>query len=190
MRVKGSLFDIGGGLNEKIKPGEILVNTLGSFIYSDILPRGSFDLFLAAGGGRYSSWAFNGYGWGANGGSGSVWEGVFFNPKKQPIEIVIGGYQAATTFSLDGKVLITCNQGTNAATNSAGKGGIISVDSTLQIINPRKIENGKDGSIGLWSGTAGESVSSKGWGAGGNSGNSTGSPGGALLTYLSSKKLA
>lgn len=164
-------------------PDYTLCNNTGEYTFSQILPKGVYHLTLIGGGGNGTQWAFNGYIWGAGGGSGSGFIGEFFNPIKQQVTIYAGANANTSYMNFQETRMITCNQGTNAGFNAVGKGGTISVNQNLQ--HNAQLLNGNDGSSGLGSGSGGKTISPvNNWGAGGSS---SGTAGGIILIYKRTK---
>ena len=164
------------------KPQTIIVNSSGAYTFNQILPKGVYDLILCAGGGNTAGWAYGGYPWGANGGSGACFEGEIYNPKKQNVTIYAGAAQQDSYIDFNSERMMTLGKGTNAAFNSAGVGGQYSKSNNLITGNIRKAQNGNNGAVGLGSGTGGNSVCSvNNWGQGKNI------AGGIILTYLRNK---
>lgn len=141
---------------DPFEPNEVIFYKTGSATYETTLPEGVYDLIIAGGGGEGRSWNFGGIIFHNAGGSGAVWEGVFYNPKDQPCKFYAGKTQEDSYLDLGGVRLITAGKGGNysgGSTGWPGDGGIITVNSALQIVEERKKSNGNTGARGT-TGTA------------------------------------
>lgn len=173
------------------EPEQNVSYLFGPNIYSNILPKGVYDLILSGGGGTTGRWAFN-YAWFyAKGGSGAVWEGQFYNPVDQQITLYAGNNQEDSYLDLGGVRMITAKAGTNAdawAYGHGGYGGDIEVNTnSLQIVQQRKAQKGNDGAFGTSDAAvfAASVCSINNWGQGAADQDQNGiMSGGALLKYV------
>lgn len=141
---------------DPFEPSTDVFYKTGPATYSGTLPQGVYDLIIAGGGGEGNSWNVYGVVFHNAGGSGAVWEGVFYNPKDQPCKIYAGNVKEDSYLELGGVRMITAGKGGNfsgGTTGHPGDGGIITVNSALQIVEERKKSNGKTGARGT-TGTA------------------------------------
>lgn len=136
---------------DPFQPNQVLLERTGPYTYSNILPRGIYDLIIAGGGGEGRSWNFGGVIFHNAGGSGAAWEGQFYNPVKQPVTFYSGNVMEDSFFDSNGGRMITAGRGGNysgGSTGQPGDGGIISVNGALTVVQQRKAQNGNRGSRG------------------------------------------
>lgn len=141
---------------DPFEPNTDVFYKTGPATYQTTLPQGVYDLIIAGGGGQGNNWNFGGIVYHNAGGSGAAWEGIFYNPKDQQCKFYAGDKEQDSYFDLGGVRLITAGKGGNysgGSTGWPGDGGIITVNSTLQIVEERKKSNGKTGARGA-TGTA------------------------------------
>lgn len=137
-------------------PGTVVFYKTGPATFETILGEGVYDLIIAGGGGNGYNWNVAGIIFHNAGGSGAAWEGSFYNPKEQSCKIYAGGKQEDSYFELGGVRMITAAKGGDhygGSTGQPGDGGIITVNSALQIVEERKKSNGLRGARGA-TGTA------------------------------------
>lgn len=131
---------------DPFQPNQILLERTGPYTYSNILPRGIYDLIIAGGGGEGRHWNYGGIIFHNAGGSGAAWEGQFYNPVKQQITLYAGNVMEDSSFDSGGGRMITAGAGHKGADDRLG--GTINVNNALQIIQQRKAQNGNTGSRG------------------------------------------
>ena len=133
----------------------------------NLLP-GVYHVVMAAGGGSHADWAFQGYPWSAGGGGGAAIEGEFYNPSTASFSIVAGAYHGNSSVTRNGTTVFNCTAGGNAGVNSAGGGGIASISwSGIENISVAgKNGNAGRGTMSGYGQLGGDSVCSRGWGAG------------------------
>lgn len=160
-----STFNINGAANIKkvykgsqlvwqgdpYEPGTDVFYKTGPATFETILGEGVYDLIIAGGGGEGRNWNFGGVIFHNAGGSGAAWEGSFYNPKEQSCKIYAGAVEQDSYLELGGVRMITAGKGNKGADDRAG--GIITVNSSLQIVEQRKKSNGNTGAKGA-TGTA------------------------------------
>lgn len=145
--------------------------------YSGVLPIGVYKIALCGAKGNSTTWAYSGYPWGAQGGSGGFVELTFYNPKTQNIQINAGSSGNAT-ISLGNNTVITARCGGNAGINSGGAGGTVTV-SGLDILSVQRQVQGNNGGVAAYNPPNVASVSTYGdWGSSANP------AGGARLEYI------
>lgn len=158
-----------------IPSSEITYSTPNS--YSAVLPIGVYKIAVCGAKGNSVTWAYGGYPWGAQGGSGGFVELTFYNPKAQNIQINAGNSGNAT-ISLGNNTVITARCGGNAGVNSGGAGGTVTV-SGLDILSIQRQVQGNNGGVAPYSPPDVASVSTYGsWGSSANP------AGGARLEYI------
>lgn len=141
----------------------MLVKSSGEHTFTAELPKGVFKVCLVGTGASGISWWFNSYGWGSCGGSGAAVELVFYNPRKQQVELYAGGAitskgvdGTAAWMKLGGTLMITANGGTKGGT-SGGTGGTYEISPALQVLQILTAANGSNGKTG-YSGGVGTSL--------------------------------
>ena len=177
-------------------PGATVWYQTGPGTFETELEVGVYDLIIAGAGGDDVRWAYGTW-FHNHGGSGAAWEGQFYNPVKQYCKIYVGGIQNETNgqdsfLELGGVRMITAGGGKRSTGTVSGYGGdpgIISVNSSLQILEQRKSTNGNTGGRGVHNDTPTASVCSlNNWGQGGGSPISVGGnvaiSGGAQFRYI------
>lgn len=131
---------------------EIIFNEGGStkdnYSYEkEDFPKGEYTLELVSSAGTAAA-AANGIWYFASGGSGAVWRGTFKNPKKQKIKISVE-LSGAASLELGGIRMLNLTPGTPAVNSGTpGKGGTLTIDSSLIIIESEISENGANGRTG------------------------------------------
>lgn len=133
------------------EPGSLLFYQTGAANFETDLEAGVYDLIIAGGGGQGYSWNYGGLIFHNGGGSGAAWEGSFYNPVKQHCRIYAGGKSQDSFLELGGVRMITAQAGQphqGGSTGTGGPGGIITVNSALQIVQQRKSSNGNQGARG------------------------------------------
>lgn len=181
MGIRTTFNPMGSSVKAQYDEDFVLLNTQtpGDYPFS-LKVGGVFDFVLVgAGGGGYGD-----YFSAPAGSSGAAFEGEIYLPKGDYIARVAQashGNGTATVLLKDGVPLITAGGGACAA----GAAGVLTISPDCQIVETRVASNGRQG--GSWS--AGASVSTTGWGRGGNAvssyggGTSSGNPGGAIVKY-------
>lgn len=154
MVLRTSLTPLGGGIKNPYKPQTVLVKSSGEHTFTAELPKGVFKVCLVGTGASGISWWFNSYGWGSCGGSGAAVELVFYNPRKQQVELYAGGAitskgvdGTAAWMKLGGTLMITANGGTKGGT-SGGTGGTYEISPALQVLQILTAANGSNGKTG------------------------------------------
>ena len=139
MVLRTSLTPLGGGIKNPYKPQTVLVFSGGEYTFTAELPKGVFKVCLVGTGASGISWWFNSYGWGSCGGSGAAVELIFYNLRKQQVELYAGGAitskgvdGTAAWMKLGGTLMITANGGTKGGT-SGGTGGTYEILSLIHI---------------------------------------------------------
>ena len=146
--------------------------------YKQTLPRGVYKVALGGAKGSNASWAFEGAAWGASGGGGAFVEVVFFNPQKQEIELVSAD-SGNSYMKLGGVQMLTAGAGTNAVINNPGKGGSVTVEPSLDVVQTIKKQSGNNGGTAPYNIPAVATVSTYGeWGSTNNQ------SGGLRLEYV------
>lgn len=155
---------------DPFEPNTDVFYKTGPATYQTTLPQGVYDLIIAGGGGQGNHWNFGGVIFHNAGGSSAVWEGSFYNPKVQACKFYAGDVEEDSYFELGGVRLITAGKGGNysgGSTGYPGDGGVISVNSALQIVEQRKSQNGTTGARGATGSANTASVCSlNNWGQG------------------------
>lgn len=164
------------------QPSTVLVDTTGANTYSIWLPSGIYKLILTGGGGTGTDfWGGAGF-INSGGGSGATWEGEFENTKDQQLTLYAGANAQDSYMDLGGVRMITAGRGLDHSGNSPGGGGSYWVNGSLKIISTSRVQNGNSGTRTGAESAGGPSVSSRGWGRGGDW--RAGSPGGMMLQYM------
>lgn len=171
----------GSGKKQPFDPDFVVLNTRTAGDYPFTVKNGGvFDTVLVGpGGGGYGD-----YFSAPAGSSGAAFEGQVFLPKGDYVARVgqaSHGNGTETVLLKDGVPLITAGGGASRA----GAAGVLTISENCQIVESRIASNGRQG--GHWS--AGASVSTTGWGRGGNAvtsyggSTSSGEAGGIIITY-------
>ena len=129
---------------DPFNPGQQLIRKDGddgAFDYVTELPEGIYDLILCSSAGSGAT-GFDGIWFFGSGGSGAAWEGKFKNPHKQQIKIHIGqGAGQEAYFELGGVRMITLTGGANGSFFSGASGGVVTVNSALDVRETRISES-------------------------------------------------
>lgn len=151
MSLRTSLTPLGCGTKEPFKPETDLVFSAGERLYSTLLPKGVYKICLVGSGGSGYSWWYSSFGWGSGGGSGAAVELIFYNPKKQNIELYAAGEVTSrstdgkpATMKIEGNTVIIANGGVHGST-SGGTGGTYQIDQSLQVLQILTASNGNNG---------------------------------------------
>ena len=192
MVLRTSLTPLGGGVKNPYKPQTVLVYSGGEHTFATELPKGVFKVCLVGTGASGISWWFNSYGWGSCGGSGAAVELIFYNPRKQQVELYAGGAITSKGFDgtaawmkLGGVLMVTANGGTKGGT-SGGTGGTYDINPARQVLQTLTVANGSNGKTG-YSGGVGTVTSASPYENWGSSSEGSAACGGLRLEYIRPK---
>lgn len=152
---------------ESYNPNTTLVNiTNGASKTLELLP-GVYQIKMAGGGGYNVNWAFQGYPWGASGGSGGSIEGTFFLSTKKTVNCYAAPESSTASYvDFNNTRGMTAGGGGNAAVNSSGTAGVASLGSGFENMT-LSVKNGNKGIVQSGHNAQGAaSVCSKKWGGG------------------------
>lgn len=169
---------------ESYDPGTKLVNLTNGATQTLTLLPGVYQVIMAGGGGSKYNWAFQGYPWGASGGSGGAIEGIFYLDSPVSANCVSGASSSTSYINFNGTRAMTAGNGENARTDHAGVAGSASLGSGFEDLS-LVVKAGKDGiKQSGYNATGGASVSSKKWGGGAVLRSGEVQYGGIEITYL------
>lgn len=172
-------------------PSTVLVNTAGEATKTLTLQPGVYYVEVTGGGGRSSistpsfptSWFTCG------GGSGASVYGEFYLPTARSVTLYVAPERGISYMNIAGTRIITANPGGSNYDNAPGGTGSINTANIITNISVTShTGNAGKASFGA-GGTAGASVSPRGWGKGGSPNNLNLVVGGAGGIYLQYKRL-
>ena len=151
---------------ESYDPGSVIVALEnGQNLSMELLP-GVYQLKIAGGGGNNANWAYEGYAWGASGGSGASVEGTFYLDVKKNIYCHSGASVDSSYIDFESARGVTAGNGGSASFGSIGSGGVGSIGTGFENLSLVS----SNGNAGIMQpgvdAIGGASVSSKKWGCG------------------------